>query len=408
MKCLILYLICYWLLPVFVFSQTVVSINIDANINPATEEFIHQSIKRAKKENASCLIIHLNTPGGLVQSTRVIVSDIMASPVPVIVYVSPPGAHAGSAGVFITLAAHIAAMAPGTNIGAAHPVGMEGTIDSIMSEKITNDAVAFIRAIAEKRKRNIEWAEDAVRKSVSITASEALGKKVIDLVAKDDQELLQDIDGKMAQVNNGSVLLHTRTAIVQTYDMSFIEKILNIICDPNIAYLLLLLGFYGLLFELYNPGAILPGIIGVIALTLAFYSFHTLPVNYAGLALIVFAIILFLLEIKISSHGLLAISGIVSMLLGSMMLIRGDAGEVSRISTSVIISAVTVSALFFFFIIGMGIKAQRAKPVTGIDALIGKTGLVLETLAPSGTVLVHGEIWKAQTVAGAVNKGEKI
>lgn len=272
----------------------------------------------------------------------------MESTVPVIVYVSPAGAQAGSAGVFITLAAHIAVMAPGTNIGAAHPVDMQGNKDSIMAEKLTNDAAAFIRTIAEKRKRNTEWAELAVRKSVSITSTEALDKKVIDLVAKNDHELLQRIDGRKVEVNEGSVILQTKTARVQTYDMNFAEKILSIIGDPNVAYILLILGFYGLLFELYNPGAILPGIIGVISLILAFYALHTLPLNYAGLALIAFAIILFLLEIKIVSHGLLAISGVISMLLGSLMLIREDTGEVGKISLSVILTMVSASALFFY------------------------------------------------------------
>ncbi|AFD05894.1 NfeD family protein [Solitalea canadensis] len=408
MRQLVLYVICYFLTPLFVKSQTVVSINIDAVINPATAEYIHRGIEKAKKEKATCLIIHLNTPGGLLKSTRIIVGDIMESTVPVIVYVSPAGAQAGSAGVFITLAAHIAVMAPGTNIGAAHPVDMQGNKDSIMAEKLTNDAAAFIRTIAEKRKRNTEWAELAVRKSVSITSTEALDKKVIDLVAKNDHELLQRIDGRKVEVNEGSVILQTKTARVQTYDMNFAEKILSIIGDPNVAYILLILGFYGLLFELYNPGAILPGIIGVISLILAFYALHTLPLNYAGLALIAFAIILFLLEIKIVSHGLLAISGVISMLLGSLMLIREDTGEVGKISLSVILTMVSASALFFLFVIGLGLKAQRAKPVTGVEALIGETGSSLEMLDPVGTVFVHGEIWKAESTAGIINKGEKV
>lgn len=408
MRRLILFLVCYLLTPSLK-SQTVVSINIDAGINPATAEYIHRGIEKAKKENATCLIIHLNTPGGLLKSTRVIVGDIMDSPVPVIVYVSPAGAQAGSAGVFITLAAHIAAMAPGTNIGAAHPVDMMGASkDSVMTEKLTNDASAFIRTIAEERKRNIAWAESAVRKSVSITATEALNKKVIDLIAKSEKELLQGVDGKTVNINGEAVTLHTKSAQVHAYDMNFAERVLNIIADPNIAYILLILGFYGLMFELYNPGAIVPGIIGVFSLILAFYALHTLPLNYAGLALIVFAIILFLLEIKIVSHGVLAISGIISMLLGSMMLIREDAGQAGKISISVIISTVFVSALFFLFIIGLGLKAQRAKPVTGMEALNGEVGSSLEILDPVGTVFVHGEIWKAESLTGVINKGEKI
>lgn len=397
------------LLPAFVFAQKVVSINIDGTINPVSADFIRNSIERAGSENAECIIIHLNTPGGLLKSTRVIVSEILESPVPVVVYVSPGGAHAGSAGVFITLAAHIAAMAPGTNIGAAHPVAMQSQMDTTMNEKTTNDAAAFIRSIAEKRHRNIEWAERAVRRSYSYTETEALQDSVIDLIAKNEKELLEMIDGRIVEVTTGSKALQTGAAAVVVYEMSFLEKLLDIISDPNIAYILLLLGLYGIFFELYNPGAILPGIVGVISLILAFYSMHSLPVNYAGLALIIFAIILFILEIKIVSHGLLAIGGVVSLLLGSMMLIKsGSSLEMARISRAVIISATAVTALFFLFIVGLGLKAQRRKVVTGIEALIGDTGEVMETLSPAGTVRVQGEIWKAESLAGSINKGDKV
>jgi len=272
---------------------------IDGSINPVSADFIRNGIEKARIEKAECLIIQLNTPGGLLKSTRVIVSDMLQSPVPVIVYVSPGGAHAGSAGVFITLAAHIAAMAPGTNIGAAHPVVMQGQMDTTMNEKTTNDAAAFIRTIAEKRHRNMVWAERAVRRSYSYSETEALQDSVIDLVVKNEEELLRMIDGRIIELSSGNKTLHTLSATIINYKMSIWEKILDIISDPNIAYILLLLGMYGILFELYNPGAILPGIVGVIALILAFYSMHTLPINYAGLALIIFAVILFLLEIKI-------------------------------------------------------------------------------------------------------------
>src|SRR5687768_3432724 len=284
------------LIPLLSLGQRVVSIHIEGTINPASAAFIHRSIEKAGDQNAECLIIHLNTPGGLLKSTRVIVSEILKSPVPVIVYVSPGGAHAGSAGVFITLAAHIAAMAPGTNIGAAHPVSMQGQMDTTMSEKTTNDAAAFIRSIAGKRNRNLQWAENAVRKSFSYSETEALEDSVIDYIAKNEEELLGMINGKEIELISGTKTLHTKAAKVEKYEMSVWDKILNIITDPNIAYILLLLGMYGIMFELYNPGAILPGVVGVIALILAFYSMHTLPVNYAGLALIIFSIILFLLR----------------------------------------------------------------------------------------------------------------
>lgn len=390
-------------------AQKVVSIDITETINPATAGFIHRSLVKAKKENAACLLIHLNTPGGLLKSTRVIVGDILEAPLPVVVYVSPGGAHAGSAGVFITMAAHIAAMAPGTNIGAAHPVTQGGGSDATMNEKIANDAVAFIRGIAEKRSRNIDWAEKSVRYSLSITATDALDQKVIDLVAPSTTDLLQQINGRTVDVQGNAVTLQTAHAQISVIEMSFFEKLLNIISDPNMAYILMMLGFYGLMFELYNPGAIFPGIVGVIALILAFYAMHSLPINYAGLALIVFGIILFLLEIKITSHGMLTIGGVISLLLGSFMLIDPDASfEVVKISKSVIIATTLITAVFFFFVIGMGLRAQRAVPVTGTEGMQGEIGEVLETLAPTGSIMVHGEIWQAESLQGVIEKGNKV
>jgi membrane-bound serine protease (ClpP class) len=278
-----------------------------------------------------------------------------------------------------------------------------------MNEKVTNDAAAFIRTIAEKRNRNMVWAERAVRRSYSYTETEALEDSAIDFIAKNEQELLKVIDGKTVKLSSGAKTLHTATATIDEYKMNVWEKLLDIISDPSIAYILLLLGMYGILFELYNPGAILPGIVGVIALVLAFYSMHTLPINYAGLALIIFAIILFLLEIKIVSHGLLAIGGIISLLLGSMMLVKsGSSLEFVRISRGVIISATIVSAFFFLFVVGFGIKAQRSKVVTGIEGLIGDVGEVMDMLAPTGTVKVQGEIWNAESITGTIGKGEKV
>jgi len=390
-------------------SQTVITLKIDGTINPASADFIHSGISKAVKENAECIIIELNTPGGLLKSTRMIVSDILESSVPVVVYVSPGGAHAGSAGVFITLASHIAAMAPGTNIGAAHPVTLQQQMDSTMNEKATNDAAAFIRSIAEKRGRNIVWAERAVRRSYSYSESEALEDSVIDLIVKNEKELLVNIDGKKIETASGEKTLNTASATVSEYKMSFWARMLDIISDPNISYILFLLGLYGLMFELYNPGSILPGIVGVIALVLALYSMQTLPINYAGLALIVFAIILFLLEIKIVSHGLLAIGGVVSLLLGSMMLLRSDSslGGVS-ISRSVIFTATAVTAIFFLFVVGLGIKAQRRKAVTGSESFVGDTGEVVDALVPAGLIKVKGEIWSAESLTGDIAIGEKV
>ena len=409
MKRLLLYCLLLFVLSSPVSGQAVISMKIDGTINPVTAEFIHDGIEKAAKENAACLIIHLNTPGGLLKSTRVIITDILESPVPVIVYVSPGGAQSGSAGVFITLAAHIAAMAPGTNIGAAHPVTLQGAMDSTMSEKVTNDAAAFIRSIAEKRNRNIRWAENAVRRSYSYSETEALQDSVIDLIAKNEQELLNRIDGRQVEVSSGTTVLKTKGARRETFSMGFLDKLLNVLSDPTIAYILLLVGLYGIMFELYSPGAIVPGLAGVICLILAFYSMHSLPVNYAGVALIIFAVILFILEIKIVSHGILAIGGIISLLLGSMMLIKSGSGfEMLRISRAVIYTATAVSALFFLFVLGAGIKAQGRKVVTGLDALIGDTGEVVEALEPSGMVRVQGELWSAESLSGAIGKGEKV
>ena len=391
------------------YAQKILSIKLEATINPATADFIHRAIEVAQNERATCLLIHLNTPGGLLKSTRVIVSDILESPVPVVVYVSPGGAHAGSAGVFITMAAHIAAMAPGTNIGAAHPVTTQGEMDSIMSTKATNDAMAFIKSIAAKRGRNADWGAQAVRNSVSLTEAEALENNVINLVAGSEQELLNKIDGKQITVSTGTVSLNTKNATIHMLEMGWGEKMLNILSDPNVAYILFLLGLYGLLFELYSPGAIFPGVIGGICIILALYAMHTLPVNYAGLALIVFGVILFLLEIKIVSHGLLGIGGVISLLLGSMMLIRTDeTWHVASLSLTVIITAVTISSLLFSFVIATGFIAQRAKPAIGLEAMIGEIGQSLSELNPGGTVRMHGEIWKAISKTGLIAEGRKV
>lgn len=396
-------------LPTMLFSQTVVSININGGINPASAEYIHQSIKKAESQKAECLLIHLNTPGGLLNSTRDIVSDFFKSTVPIVVYVSPSGAHAGSAGVFITMAANVAAMAPGTNIGAAHPVSMQGTTDTIMNTKGTNDAAAFIRTIAEKRHRNVKWAEEAVRYSVAITDEEAIQDSVIDYIANDDRELLVQIDGQKMEVNGGIKILQTKNASIQSSDMGFFQKVLDKISDPNISYILMMLGFFGLIFELFNPGAIFPGIAGVIFLVLAFYSMSSMPVNYAGLSLIIFGILLFLLEIKIISHGILTIGGIVSVLLGSMFLFRQTSTEsVTAVSRSIIFATTAVTTLFFMFVVGMGLKAQRLKPVTGNNALIGMRGNALTIIDPSGMVKVNGETWRAISISGKINEGEKI
>jgi membrane-bound serine protease (ClpP class) len=306
-------------------KREVMVITVNGVINPVSAEFIGKSIKKANEKKAEALVIELDTPGGLDTSMRTIVKDIIGSDVPVVVYVSPSGSRAASAGVFITLAAHIAAMAPGTNIGAAHPVGLGDKMDKTMAEKATNDAAAYIKSLAERHGRNAKWAEDAVRKSISATESEALKEGVIDLVSKDLNSLLADINGRKVKTFMGEKVLNTKNAVVVREEMGLRSRILNLISDPNVAYILMLLGFYGLFFELTNPGAIFPGVLGGISLILAFYAFQTLPVNYAGLMLIILAIILFILEVKIVSHGVLTIGGVIAMVIGSLMLFESPA-----------------------------------------------------------------------------------
>lgn len=388
----------------------VVVISVDGSINPSSAEYVISGLRKAREQNAECLIVNLNTPGGLLASTRTIVSGFLESDVPVVVFVHPEGAQAASAGVFITLAAHVAVMAPATNIGAAHPVSMQGGQDSVMNEKATNDAAAFIRTISEERSRNVQWAEDAVRKSISITASEALKEGVIDTIASSMQDLLGILNGMNVRLKSGEKTLMTADAEIVEVQMSFKQKLLNLISDPNIAYILLMIGIYGLFFELYSPGTIFPGVVGAISLILAFYSLQTLPVNYAGLAFIVLAIILFLVEIKVTSYGLLTIGGVISLILGSIMLIETESAlEVMRISWQVIVFVTLLTAAFFAFAIGMAVKAQRRRPTTGTEGMTGEIGETITGLQPSGQIRIHGEIWNADSHDGSpIAEGTKV
>jgi membrane-bound serine protease (ClpP class) len=338
------------------------------------------------------------------ESTRLITKAMMASEVPVVVYVSPTGARAASAGVFITYASHVAAMSPGTNIGAAHPVNIGGGADSAntMIEKATNDAVAKIRAVAEIRGRNVAWAEEAVRKSVSITEKEALAQNVVEFVVPNLDSLLKFIDGREVELVNRKAKLATAGAKIIRKEMNWRHKLLDRISDPNIAYILMLLGIYGMFFELSNPGAILPGVLGGIFLILALYSLQTLPVNWAGALLILFAIILFILEIKVTSFGILTIGGIAAMFLGSMMLFKEpqtDFEPVVSLSKQLVIAATLATAAFFLLTVGMVVKGQRRPAETGAEGMIGEIGRALTAIAPQGKVRVHGEIWKARSGA---------
>jgi membrane-bound serine protease (ClpP class) len=367
----------------------------DGVINPVAAEYLHDALASAQESKAQALIVRLNTPGGLDLSMRLIIKDITSVTIPVVVYVSPSSGRAASAGVFITMAAHVAAMAPGTNIGAAHPVSMGGgEMDKTMKEKIENDSVAYIKSIAEQRGRNVAWAEDAVRKSVSVTEREALKLKIVDLVAEDMPALLKQLDGRTIPFPSGPTVLHTADAAVREFPMGFRLEFLKTLSDPNIAYLLMTIGTIGIIAELYSPGAILPGIVGAISLILAFYSFQSLPVNYAGVLLFLLGVVFFILEATVTSYGLLAIGGVVAMLLGSMMLIKTDV-EFLQISWSVILPVVALAAAFSLFMVGMGMRAMRRRPATGREEMIGLVGIVKTALTPHGQLAVHGELWEA-------------
>jgi len=364
-------------------------------INPVAAEYVNDALASARSSSAQALILKLDTPGGLDTSMRLIVKDITSSPLPVIVFVAPSGARAASAGVFITLAGHVAAMAPGTNIGAAHPVAMGGgEMDQTMKEKVENDSVAYIKSLAEQRGRNVAWAEDAVRKSLSVTEQEALKLKIIDFVAEDLPALLKALNGRTVALPKGTVTLHTQATTLRAFPMGLRLELLKALSDPNIAYLLMTIGTIGILAELYNPGAILPGIVGAISLILAFYSLQSLPISYAGVLLLLLGIVFFILEATVTSYGLLAIGGVVSMTFGSLMLIKSDA-EFFQISWAVIVPVIGATALVSLVIVGMGIRAMRRSPLTGGEGMIGAIGIAKTALRPNGQLAIHGELWDA-------------
>jgi len=439
----------------------------DVVINPVTARFLIKAISRAHEDGAECLIVRLDTPGGLMRSMEDMYKAILNSPLPIVVYVWPQGAQATSAGVFIALSAHITAMAPATKIGSAHPVAVGGAqMDEDLKSKVVEDAVAKVKMIAEERGRNKKWAEKAVSENKSSTSEEALEallfsidqpdlqsdldngnipedlrqkfeekeiqlsenvtveieekgskwlidgqyavrkendklniyyQKVIDLIANDLNELLEKIDGWEVVTESGERVLHTKDADVRPIRMNLRDRLLSIISDPNIAYILLILGFYGLFFELSNPGSIFPGVVGGICIILAFFAFRVLPVNYAGILLILLAIVLFLLEVKITSYGLLSLGGVVSMLIGSMMLI--DSTEpfayIFKISWQVILPAVLVTAGFFIVAMVFVIRTHRKKAVTGKEGLIGAIGVCETEINPEGKVFLHGEFWNS-------------
>ena len=379
-------------------------ITVDAAINPAIADFIHESITRSTEEGASALVIQLDTPGGLLNSTRMIVKDLLGAPLPVIVYVAPSGAGAGSAGVFITMAGHIASMAPGTTIGAAHPVGSGGQdIEGDMREKIENFTASFSESIAQRRGRNVEWAKKAVRDSVAITETEALQKKVVDVVATDIQDLLRKANGRKVEVGSTQVTLDLKPAQIEggTYRVSHIDmrlkhRVLNFLADPNVAYLLMMAGILGLYVEFTHPGVIFPGVVGGICLLLAFAAFQVLPINYSGLLLVLLGIGLLIAEVFLPTFGVLGIGGIIALVLGSLFLFDTPDSDL-LVDRSIIASVGVGVAVLMLFVGTLAVRTFGQRPVSGIDGLIGTTGEVRVRIAPRGKVWIHGEYWNAES-----------
>lgn len=388
---ILLSILIFWSTPGFCNDREVMIIELEGAINPGTATFMTRGLEEAEKSGSALVIIRLDTPGGLASSMQTMVKAIMNSRTPVVVYVAPKGAGAASAGVMVTVSAHIAAMAPGTNIGAAHPVTAGGKdIGKTMSEKVVNDMASRGRSIAQDKGKNAEWVEKAIRESVSITADEAVKKNVVDLVAADLDELLELLDGREVDLRGEKITLKTKDLTRKYYHPGFRDKVLKTISDPNIAYILMMIGLAGLYFELAHPGVIFPGVIGGISLILAFYSFQTLPVNYAGLLLIVLSIIFFIAEVKVTSYGVLSIGGLVSLTLGSIMLF-----EDAKVSLKLVMPTIVLMGGFFVVVSTLAFKAYRSRPRTGLEGLIGEVGLVKERIDREGLIFVHGEYWRA-------------
>lgn len=371
-----------------------------------TASYIKGAIKKAEG-GYKAIVLEIDTPGGLDESMREIVKAELNSNVPVIIYVHPPGARAASAGVFIAYASHLAAMTPGTNIGAAHPVGLGGEASEEMAEKAVNDAAAYLKSIAKERGRNEDWAAKAVRKSVSLTAEEALKQGVVEVLANNLDELLKKADGRRVKVGESLVRLTVKKAQIDYYPMSWIQKFLHALANPNLAYILLVIGFYGIIYEMANPGFGFSGIGGALCLILALYSFQILPVNLAGLALIIFALILFATEAMTPTFGVLTTGGVISFVLGSLMLIETPLPEL-RVSLWTIIPTAIVTFAFVFLAVRAVLRTRRKKSLTGVEGMVGLEGEARTKLSPTGQIFVHGEIWQAESIEGVIEKGEKV
>jgi membrane-bound serine protease (ClpP class) len=390
----------------------VAALSLKGIINPAAASYVERAIDDAQRGGASAIVIEIDTPGGLDTSMRAIIQKMISSRVPVIVYVSPAGARAGSAGVYITYAAHVAAMAPSTNIGSATPVavgeGGEQQMSDEMRNKVTNDAVAYIKGLAQASGRNVDWAERAVREGANITAQEAVELRVVDLIAPDLPTLLDRVDGMEVQLQSGQATVSTKGLPVQRLDMTALESLLQIISDPTIAYILLSLGTLGLFFELSNPGAILPGVAGGIFLLVALFGLGTLPINIAGLLLIGFALLLFAADIFAPTHGVLTIGGAISFGLGSMMLINTENAPFLAISTTAIATVTLSITAFFFFVVGAVVRTRRRRPTTGKEGVKGQIGRATTPIAPRGTVFMEGTNWKAVAEGESVPEGKEV
>ncbi|MEN6520009.1 MAG: nodulation protein NfeD [Armatimonadota bacterium] len=399
-------------LPVYAANAPVHVLKLDGPIEPTIAQYIISGIERAESERAAAVVIQMDTPGGLLTSTTDIVRTMLESRVPVIVYVSPKTARAASAGTFITLASNIAVMAPDTRIGSAHPVmitpggNSEGS-DNVMMEKVVNDSVSFIKSIAKERGRNEAWAEAAVRKSANITAEEAVKKNVVDFIAVNMQDLLNKSDGRTVMTKTGDVTLSVKNAPVVEFDMPWYKLLLHYLADSNVSFILLLLAIYGIIFEIQTPGATLPGVIGVVSFILFLYSLSVLPVNFSGLLLVIIGIGMMIADIKIVSHGVLSIGGVLSFFFGVLILFGSRSPEF-RISMTLLIAGTLVTAAFFIFLVGLGVRALMRPVVTGREGVVGRVLLAKTDIAPTGKVFTEGAWWTAETTGEPINKGDAI
>lgn len=410
MRILSLCIVCILIIGMSAFAQSeILRLELNTSINPVSRDLVVRTIREAESVNARLIVIELNTPGGLDQSTRDIVAAELGSSVPIVVFVSPSGARAASAGTFITLAADIAAMAPGTNIGAAHPVNLLGggtgdaSSESTSIDKAANDSAAFARSIAEQRGRNVDWAEAAVLESSSLSASEALEANVIDLIADDFSTLLHALNGREV---NGEIL-STLGAPVRDVRPNLWERLLGLLADPNLVYVLFILGVYGLLFEFVHPGIGFGLAAGGVCLLLALFGLQILPVNIAGIALILFGMGLMVLDAFTPTNGILTTGGVVALLIGSLTLFNIPDRSIG-LSLGTIFAVVGLSAVFSIFVLSKGLMIQRKKPVTGLNALVGAVGVIRRDLAPSGTILIRGEYWDALSVEGTLREGTRV